>query len=469
MSLRSLLFSSDQETSRVVGQVLRAMGIEVEHCPEIFAAVEKLTSRHFEIILTDFDDGVEAQFLLKTSRELASHHDSLVIALTSVGVNASQPKVDVVLNKPLTADKLRLTLLKDEAFLRAMKKTPAAAPASLPSPLTAFDPKQFDAKPTEDPLLESAPIIPLAETATRTFQHETTTVYPSTMLSTRDAEKAEPYIEARQPRLRSKRKPTRNEIVRQSVLGVFFLGLAYVGVQPARSEAIVSTVAVVYQKAVDGTSHWLHSSRPVRADDADDLDATDIAPMVQSPPIETIHVQPSVQVTPEAIAAAIPSVGKMPSKLAPQAVVSPGLMIPDSIKSGYDGSGLRAAAETPERASSSVLGSVEPVALPEDVSQKMVLDRVQPSYPKQAIQAGLQGPVVLQAWINREGNVQDLKLIRGYLVLGEAASDAVRKWRFRPYLLNGHAVSARTLVTIDFRLPQMGSVSDPILNAPNPQ
>ncbi len=470
MSLRSLLFSSDQETSRVVGQVLRAMGLEVEHCPEIFAAVEKLTTRHFEIILTDFDDGVEAQFLLKTSRELASHHDSLVIALTSVGVNASQPKVDVVLHKPLTADKLRSTLLKDDAFLGAMKKTRATPPASLPKPLNAFDPKQFDAKPTEDPLLETAPIIPLAETATRTFQHETTTVYPSTMLSTRNAEKAEPYIEARQPRLRSKRKPTRNEIVRQSVLGAFFLGLAYVGVQPARSEAIVSTVAVVYQKAVDSTSHWLHSSRPVRADDAEDLDATDIAPMVQPSPIETIYVaQPAAPVTPEAIAAAIPSVGNMPPKLAPQAIISPGLMIPESIKSSYDGSGLRAAAEAPVRASSSVLGSVEPVALPEDISQKMVLDRVQPSYPKQAIQAGLQGPVVLQAWISREGNVQDLKLIRGYLVLGEAASDAVRKWRFRPYLLNGHAVSAQTLVTIDFHLPQMGSVSGPILNAPNPQ
>lgn len=453
----------------MVGQVLRAMGLEVESCPEIFAAVEKLTSRHFEIIIADFDDGVEAHFLLKTSRELASTHDSLVIALTSVGINASQPKADVVLDKPLVADKLRWTLLKNEAFLAAMKKTPTAPPPSLPKPLNAFDPKQFDLKPVEEPLLEVAPIVPLAETATRAFQHDSTTVYPSTMLSMRDAEKAEPYIEARQPRLRTKRKPTRKEIVRQAVLGAFFLGLAYVGVQPARSEAIVSSVAVVYQKAVDGTNQWLHSPKPQNDDNADDLDATDIAPMVLSP-VETIHVgQPVAPVTPEVIAAAIPSLGKVPAKFVQQPVLSPGLMIPESIRSGYDGPGLHAAAERPGRASSSLLGSVEPVALPEDISQKMVVDRVQPSYPKQAIEAGLQGPVVLQAWISREGDVQDLKLIRGYLVLGQAATDAVRKWHFKPYLLNGHAVSAQTLVTIDFRLPQMVSVSGHMLNAPDPQ
>jgi len=101
----------------------------------------------------------------------------------------------------------------------------------------------------------------------------------------------------------------------------------------------------------------------------------------------------------------------------------------------------------------SLLALIEPVDLPEDLSQKLLLEKVQPSYPEQALRVGLQGPVVLQAWIGRDGTIRDLKLIRGSLVLGQAAYKAVRQWRYQPYLLNGRAVEAQTYVTVDFRLP----------------
>jgi len=101
----------------------------------------------------------------------------------------------------------------------------------------------------------------------------------------------------------------------------------------------------------------------------------------------------------------------------------------------------------------SLLALIEPVDLPEDLSQKLLLQKVQPSYPEQALRLGLQGPVVLQAWIGRDGTIRDLKLIRGSLLLGQAAYKAVRQWRYQPYLLNGRAVEAQTYVTVDFRLP----------------
>jgi len=65
----------------------------------------------------------------------------------------------------------------------------------------------------------------------------------------------------------------------------------------------------------------------------------------------------------------------------------------------------------------------------------------------------LQGPVVLQAWIARDGTIQDLKLIQGSFVLGQAAYRAVKQWRYQPYLVNGRAVEAQTFVTVDFKLP----------------
>jgi protein TonB len=103
--------------------------------------------------------------------------------------------------------------------------------------------------------------------------------------------------------------------------------------------------------------------------------------------------------------------------------------------------------------SPSLLAQLEPVSLPEDLSRELLLQRVQPSYPEQALKAGLQGAVVLQAWIDRDGSIRDLKLVGGSLLLGQAAVKAVKQWRYKPYLRNGVAVEAETYVTVNFKLP----------------
>jgi TonB family protein len=105
------------------------------------------------------------------------------------------------------------------------------------------------------------------------------------------------------------------------------------------------------------------------------------------------------------------------------------------------------------RHSPSLLSQVEPVSLPENLSRELLLDKVQPSYPEQALKAGLQGAVVLQAWIGKDGSIRDLKLVDGSLLLGQAAVKAVRQWRYKPYLRNGVAVEAETYVTVSFKLP----------------
>jgi len=103
--------------------------------------------------------------------------------------------------------------------------------------------------------------------------------------------------------------------------------------------------------------------------------------------------------------------------------------------------------------SPSLLSQVEPVNLPEDLSQALLLQKVTPSYPEQALKAGLQGAVVLQAWIGKDGSIRDLKLMDGSLLLGQAAVKAVKQWRYKPYVRNGVVVEAQTYVTVNFRLP----------------
>lgn len=100
-----------------------------------------------------------------------------------------------------------------------------------------------------------------------------------------------------------------------------------------------------------------------------------------------------------------------------------------------------------------LLSQVEPVNVAEDLSQALLLQKVTPNYPQQALKAGIEGAVILQAWIGKDGSIRDLKLVDGSLLLGRAAVEAVKQWRYKPYLRNGVAVEAQTYVTVNFRLP----------------
>jgi len=78
--------------------------------------------------------------------------------------------------------------------------------------------------------------------------------------------------------------------------------------------------------------------------------------------------------------------------------------------------------------------------------------RVQPAYPLFARQVRVQGLVVLRAVISREGTIENLQVLSGHPMLVQAAVDAVRQWRYRPYVLNGEPVEVETEVKVNFIL-----------------
>jgi protein TonB len=84
------------------------------------------------------------------------------------------------------------------------------------------------------------------------------------------------------------------------------------------------------------------------------------------------------------------------------------------------------------------------------VSQGFLIQQVRPAYPALAIAARVQGPVVLNALISRSGTIENLRLVSGHPMLVQAAIDAVRQWRYRPYLLNGEPVEVETQITVNF-------------------
>jgi len=77
---------------------------------------------------------------------------------------------------------------------------------------------------------------------------------------------------------------------------------------------------------------------------------------------------------------------------------------------------------------------------------------VLPQYPPLARSARIQGSVVLQAVISKEGVIENLRVVTGHPMLVPPAIDAVRQWRYRPYILNNEPVEVETQITVNFGL-----------------
>lgn len=95
---------------------------------------------------------------------------------------------------------------------------------------------------------------------------------------------------------------------------------------------------------------------------------------------------------------------------------------------------------------------VEPVRRGGNVQQANLIHQVRPIYPPLAKQARVQGVVVLEAVITKEGAIESLRVISGHPLLTQAAIDAVQQWGYRPTLLNGEPVPVITTITVSFAL-----------------
>jgi len=114
-------------------------------------------------------------------------------------------------------------------------------------------------------------------------------------------------------------------------------------------------------------------------------------------------------------------------------------------------------------------GAASPAADPQPERQEAVVnapDRVQmspqtqqnvsvsvpPDYPLLARQMKVQGAVILQALISREGSIQELQIVSGPTILAAAAREAVKQWRFKPYYQSGQPVETQARITVNFTI-----------------
>jgi TonB family protein len=123
---------------------------------------------------------------------------------------------------------------------------------------------------------------------------------------------------------------------------------------------------------------------------------------------------------------------------------------PDSISHAAD----RALVQTGQAIGDS-LSSIESAGAikvsPSVMDRNLIVSRV-PAYPEFAKQSRIQGEVVMQALISKDGMVKRVHVTEGDSRLRSAAEEAVSKWRYRPYVLNGQPVEVATTVTVNFKL-----------------
>jgi len=421
MPPRTLLFSSDQEASRGLAQALLELDLEVEHCDDIFAGVERLTHQSYDVIVADCDEGPEAAFLLRTARELKPNATLFALAITSAEakLEAQEIGADLVLTKPIIPEPCKYELLLCDRFLACLRTwlsaadlatAPESAVVSAASPGKPQQEKSAaptlptpPAQPPSPAPLSAAPVPPVnltfATLDRRLFRSSTNLMKPN-------------------PNAAAKPAPRGHKTLMTTTISAVFLSLGYLLSQPVHvKNAAASERPQQQQNAVLQTA---------QRDDAN----------IRVIPVYRAAVSPTTSPVkqPQPLA---------PAATSPQITASTSVRIPESIAA------QRGPGRTP-----SLLSELEPVSLPEDSSEALLLQKVQPTYPLEALKAGLQGAVLLQASIARDGSIRDLKIVQGSLLLGKAAYHAVKQWRYHPYLRNGQAVEAQTFVTVDFRLPQ---------------
>ncbi len=124
---------------------------------------------------------------------------------------------------------------------------------------------------------------------------------------------------------------------------------------------------------------------------------------------------------------------------------------PDSPQRGSPPQGIFEKPDSTAETTASVTKAAERVDMSSDAAE-VVSHPVKPGYPLLARQMKVQGSVILQALIGRDGRIQDLRVISGPPILATAAEEAVKQWHFKPHYLGSDAVETQAKITVNFTI-----------------
>lgn len=452
MAFRALFFSRNPDTVDALKDILEETGIRAEVSTDIFGAIEKGTKQPFACILADWVDQPEAGFLLKRARESGPNRNTVVIAIVDGDPSPEEERehrLDFLIYRPITPDEVRAVLAKARQQIQLHSTAfDTDAESSLDHPELA------GAQVSGDPnLVEVAADLPetLAPTELPELEGEEGTIAdddvrhgPSRLGAVLRSAVAIPLVciagycvwnaRAALQYLATTREG-RVQVLRESFAALFYAN--HTGAQPVGSE-VTDAQQDAYFTRTPAKPNSQPGSVEVVSAGLEVPELRHLRPALDFPlPAPEMRVEPAPAPAkraplPDSLRASAPITPP------PSLTVTPGQIMPVS---------------SPPPAPSIASQYGDSVHLTEEAARALVIHTVDPVYPQEARAQKLQGPVVLQTIIGRDGTVQDVKLVRGYFVLAKAAIAALKQWRFRPSTINGRPVEAQTVITVTFTYP----------------
>ncbi len=371
-------------------------------------------------------------------------------------ITDSQKARGLGLSRPTDSQKLRLSTPR---LGMPLQNRPASAAASAPAPARQVE---RPAPPTLG-LGASTGAAPEFESVTEAPRPEKKPAPAPTKLSITDPLAVEEVVPVQPPRLTIPETAPKSGGAKVGLIAavvVLVIGAAgyfgwtklHTGQNPASAPSAAATPATqqppvnaAAQVTVVAPEHPGASSTSARASESE------AKPSASKTTTRSVVAEPVEEPESRGPAAVVVRSGSIPhpsqeAQSAPVQAPDPIAAVPSSGDSAIAGIMGSSSVPLPKQGPQSLRVS-------QGVLQGLLIKKIQPTYPAQAIQMRMQGAVLLEAKIGKDGSILDARQVSGNTVLGRAAIDAVRKWKYRPYLLNGQPVEINTQITVNFQLP----------------
>jgi TonB family protein len=452
MGFRALLFSKNSETNTTMAGACKAAGISAEVCSDIFTAIEKGKTQAFSCVIADWVEQPEASFLLRRARESMPNRDTVAIAIANHEPTAAEirdNRLDFLIYRPIAVEEAEAVLAKacermqptsaeDAVKYSAADEASSAAPSAV-----SVGADHSQDQPAGSPEANAAQDSGHGEIALEEAEAFHEPREHGHAIGRREVCAAALVLTAVFCLWRSResldylaRTPEGTfRVLRESVAGLFYMNQS--GALPVGS-AGNDAQQDAYFSRTPATSNVQTPALGVVATEAP-LDTRLPFPKAPDFPLP-VAVLARQEVAPMHVQhAAIPESMRNSAPIAQPIVVTvnPAQMMPVSAPQSQP----------------AIQQFSEPIALTEEAARARLVHSVDPVYPPEGLPQKLHGTVVLQALVARDGTVEDLKIVRGYFILGRAAIAAVKQWRFQPYTVNGHAAATQTVITINFSDP----------------
>jgi periplasmic protein TonB len=480
MAFRALLSSQKSETNAAVAVACKTVGIRAEVCSDIFSAIEKGKTKAFSCVIADWADQPEASFLLRRARESEPNRNTVAVAVVDREPTAAEirdNRLDFLIYRPISAEAAQTVLTKAREKMQPLARND--------------DDNDEDQSVEADAGTKTVRSITApAEPAHRdSAQLNSSQLEPAQGQQTESNAFAEPKAAEvdRQQNATSEIGPNEgNEGERPRVIKINFA----IVLRGALAVMMVATAAFCLWRSRDtveylsqtreGRFHVLreavtaffylnnNAALPVSSAGSDAQQDAYFSrnSTATNAPAQTLKVVAPESAITEAHTP-LPKASEFPQLMPvfehqePAPLRKTQAVVPESMRNSPpiappEGVAVNATQMMPvsvPQSSPAMEQSGEPVAVSEETARALLIHTVNPSYPPEALAQKLHGTVVLEVVVARDGSVEDVKMVRGYFILAQAAIAAVKQWRFEPYMLNGHAAATQTAITINFSYP----------------